>query len=67
MGLVIFGKRMTKDFFLSEADAVYKVLLAFGENLANFRAHVLTVNMAVLHVSSIIGELYCKVYFSFLS
>lgn len=35
---------------LKEADAVYKVLLALGENIANSRVHVLTDNMAVLSV-----------------
>lgn len=41
---------------LKEADAVHKVLLALGENLANSRVPVLTDNMAVLSVWQNQGE-----------
>lgn len=49
-------KNDQRPIHLKEADAVYKVLLALGENLANSRVHVLTDNMAVLSVWQNQGE-----------
>lgn len=49
-------KNDQRPIHLREVDAVYKVLLALGENRANSRVHVLAYNIVVLSVWKNQGE-----------